>query len=33
VKYSNYWGSMITNDARNTDENKSSIAMEKAEFN
>ena len=33
VDYFNYWGGMITNDARCTSENKSRIAMEKAEFN
>jgi len=33
VKYSNYLGSMITNDARCTCEIKSKIAITKAAFN
>jgi hypothetical protein len=32
VEYFNYLGDVITNDARYTGENKSSIAMERAEF-
>jgi hypothetical protein len=33
IEYFNYFGSMITNDARCTCEMKSRIAMEKAAFN
>jgi len=33
VEYFNFWGGMITNNARSTSENKSRISMEKAEFN
>ena len=32
VEYFNYWGSMVTNDARCTCEIKSRIAMTKAAF-